>query len=511
VSGNYENYQPSDADLEDTAKLPVLPSVAPPAADSDESRGQLEGNLRALTENLRVLEENLRVKSHELSVFEREVGARDRQIAELQSLLASSQQQHEQVGAANAGLQAGIEQLRAQLDAAQAERDQHAAVRAEIEAARAARERALAHATEHASQMEHRALNYLEALQTVEVQRQVFEGMVAERELQLQHTEAGAATRTADVESQLGVVLERERSLQSDLQFSRGQTAELDRQLRESLARHAALMQEMEVLRGEMRQQAERADGKQREAGANAARLERGLRDHMDMIQAMQQQHSSLLLKAENSAADLAAAEERIRSLQVELQQRDVRIERLNGIEAELRQQLAEGGEALAARDALIARLESETASSAAVLGSIQQNLEKLGHETVPPAATAAAATAAPSAAAPSAAAADAVVRLLVPVQGDQRVVHMLGRKTSIGRTPDNDLRINQDFISRHHAVILTSSTSAIIEDLNSTNGVMVNGRRVTRQVLNEGDLVTIGKTEFRFVLKTGSSPQSEH
>jgi predicted nuclease with TOPRIM domain len=306
-------------------------------------------------------------------------------------------------------------------------------------------------------------------------------------------------------------VLERERSLQSDLQFSRGQTAELDRQLRESLARHAALMQEMEVLRGEMRQQAERADGKQREAGANAARLERGLRDHMDMIQAMQQQHSSLLLKAENSAADLAAAEERIRSLQVELQQRDVRIERLNGIEAELRQQLAEGGEALAARDALIARLESETASSAAVLGSIQQNLEKLGHETVPPAATAAAATAAPSAAAPSAAAADAVVRLLVPVQGDQRVVHMLGRKTSIGRTPDNDLRINQDFISRHHAVILTSSTSAIIEDLNSTNGVMVNGRRVTRQVLNEGDLVTIGKTEFRFVLKTGSSPQSEH
>jgi pSer/pThr/pTyr-binding forkhead associated (FHA) protein len=91
---------------------------------------------------------------------------------------------------------------------------------------------------------------------------------------------------------------------------------------------------------------------------------------------------------------------------------------------------------------------------------------------------------------------------MLVPVNGEQRVVHLLGRKTSIGRTPDNDLRINADFISRHHAVILTSSTAAIIEDLNSTNGVLINGKRVSRQVLNEGDLVTIGQAEFRFVLR---------
>ena len=56
----------------------------------------------------------------------------------------------------------------------------------------------------------------------------------------------------------------------------------------------------------------------------------------------------------------------------------------------------------------------------------------------------------------------------------------MLGRKTSIGRTPDNDLQIDAKFISRHHAVILAGPAHTIIEDLNSTNGVLVNGRRIT-------------------------------
>ncbi len=50
----------------------------------------------------------------------------------------------------------------------------------------------------------------------------------------------------------------------------------------------------------------------------------------------------------------------------------------------------------------------------------------------------------------------------------------MLGRKTTIGRTPDNDLMIDAKFISRHHAVILAGPTHTIIEDLNSTNGVLV-------------------------------------
>ncbi len=39
----------------------------------------------------------------------------------------------------------------------------------------------------------------------------------------------------------------------------------------------------------------------------------------------------------------------------------------------------------------------------------------------------------------------------------------------------------------------------AVIEDLNSTNGVLVNGRKVSRQPLSDGDVVTIGEIQFRY------------
>jgi pSer/pThr/pTyr-binding forkhead associated (FHA) protein len=78
----------------------------------------------------------------------------------------------------------------------------------------------------------------------------------------------------------------------------------------------------------------------------------------------------------------------------------------------------------------------------------------------------------------------------------------VLGRKTTIGRTPDNDLQIDTKFISRHHAVILAAPAHTIIEDLNSTNGIMVNGRRIRRQPLRDGDMVSIGKTQFRFAVR---------
>jgi hypothetical protein len=81
----------------------------------------------------------------------------------------------------------------------------------------------------------------------------------------------------------------------------------------------------------------------------------------------------------------------------------------------------------------------------------------------------------------------------------ESEAVHVLGRKTTIGRTPENDVQIDAQYISRHHAMILSGPTDTIIEDLNSTNGVIVNGRRVLRQTLKDGDIVLIGDVPFRF------------
>lgn len=96
----------------------------------------------------------------------------------------------------------------------------------------------------------------------------------------------------------------------------------------------------------------------------------------------------------------------------------------------------------------------------------------------------------------------EGAVRLLIRADSDTEVVHVLSRKTTIGRTSDNDLQIETKFISRHHAVILAGPNYTIVEDLNSTNGVLVNNRRVTRHTLKDGDNVTIGRTLFRFAVR---------
>ena len=145
----------------------------------------------------------------------------------------------------------------------------------------------------------------------------------------------------------------------------------------------------------------------------------------------------------------------------------------------ELKSQLAAVNASLDERNALIARLETEMVSSSQVLGSIQHNLEHLG-DAEP-------------------------TRMLVRTQGDTGIVQLLTRRTTVGRTPDNDIHLNEDFISRHHAVLLLAGVNTVLEDLNSTNGSYVNGERISRRTLKEGDLVTLGKTEFRFVVKKAS------
>ena len=68
-----------------------------------------------------------------------------------------------------------------------------------------------------------------------------------------------------------------------------------------------------------------------------------------------------------------------------------------------------------------------------------------------------------------------------------------------IGRTVDNDLQIDSKYISRHHAQIITTASSCVLEDLNSTNGIHVRSKRVRRRILNDGDVVQIGQHEIMY------------
>lgn len=68
-----------------------------------------------------------------------------------------------------------------------------------------------------------------------------------------------------------------------------------------------------------------------------------------------------------------------------------------------------------------------------------------------------------------------------------------------IGRSEHNDIPIPSRFVSRHHLLLVGHGGSTFLMDLNSTNGTLVNSRRVSNQVLNHGDVVSIGNHSIKF------------
>ena len=92
--------------------------------------------------------------------------------------------------------------------------------------------------------------------------------------------------------------------------------------------------------------------------------------------------------------------------------------------------------------------------------------------------------------------------RVLIRTDGNTEFVHVLGRRTRIGRGSDNELVLDTKHVSRYHAVLLAGPAHTTIEDLNSTNGVFVNGKRVSRQALKDGDRINIGRTQFRYTVR---------
>jgi ABC-type multidrug transport system ATPase subunit len=66
-------------------------------------------------------------------------------------------------------------------------------------------------------------------------------------------------------------------------------------------------------------------------------------------------------------------------------------------------------------------------------------------------------------------------------------------RELNIGRAETNDIKLDGLLISNCHARLLQTNSDIVIEDLNSTNGVYINGKRITRQVISPNDAVQIG------------------
>ena len=69
-----------------------------------------------------------------------------------------------------------------------------------------------------------------------------------------------------------------------------------------------------------------------------------------------------------------------------------------------------------------------------------------------------------------------------------------------IGRSSKNDLPLDQESISRHHARVTYDGAEYVITDMNSTNGTFVNDAQVTDSRLKDGDQIQIGRSILKFM-----------
>jgi hypothetical protein len=84
----------------------------------------------------------------------------------------------------------------------------------------------------------------------------------------------------------------------------------------------------------------------------------------------------------------------------------------------------------------------------------------------------------------------------------DGRTYEVNKRVVLIGRSRDADLMLADSNISRQHAELRQRGNDYMIVDLDSTNGVEVNGKRVKTKTLQNGDVLTMGTTRVRFERK---------
>jgi predicted component of type VI protein secretion system len=84
------------------------------------------------------------------------------------------------------------------------------------------------------------------------------------------------------------------------------------------------------------------------------------------------------------------------------------------------------------------------------------------------------------------------------------REVVLSGGVATIGRQPDNLLRIDNPIVSGHHARIFWENNHYVLEDNESFNGTYLNHRSVSRAVLSDGDVIVIGKHRIEFHSEVG-------
>jgi pSer/pThr/pTyr-binding forkhead associated (FHA) protein len=93
------------------------------------------------------------------------------------------------------------------------------------------------------------------------------------------------------------------------------------------------------------------------------------------------------------------------------------------------------------------------------------------------------------------------MARLVLSLDGQTLAEYnMTKERYTVGRLPDNDIRIDNAAVSGHHSLIINILNDSFLEDLNSTNGTYVNGKLIKKHALQHDDVITVGHHQLRFL-----------
>jgi chromosome segregation ATPase len=330
-------------------------------------------------------------------------------------------------------------------------------------------------------------------------ERDRLQGRVATLEAQLTEQLAAAEIVEARMAAELAA---RERALAEARERGGGDARRVAQLLEAAELRQAETATQMAQLRNEQAAQITQlqkaAELRQAEMAAQMAQLRSEQAAQIAQLQSEAETHEQemtvLMAHLQEARRPIQSIEADVKRLTGELAATNAAGEALEEENRKLRATLERTRGALEEREFLIRRLERSESNNASVLGRIQTSIERLGSVPAPAGAGASSAGAAGEPADWSAE--------LIRIDGERPVTHVLSRRTRIGRATGCELQIDSGSVSRHHALIIVGPREAIIEDLNSTNGVLVNGRKVTRQPLCDGDAITIGETQFRYLAR---------
>lgn len=103
------------------------------------------------------------------------------------------------------------------------------------------------------------------------------------------------------------------------------------------------------------------------------------------------------------------------------------------------------------------------------------------------------------------------MARLVLSLDGQTLAEYNMSKERyTVGRLPDNDIRIDNAAVSGHHALIINILNDSFLEDLNSTNGTYVNGKIIKKHALQHGDVITVGHHSLRFIDGEAEEPADE-